>query len=207
MANTPQQAIQEAIPVTGGHGARKALGMHLVEAGKLNPANIERACRLQREQEQWEPIGIILVKLGLVSEHDVAESLSTQLRLPMADRKIFPDELPIDERISHRFLKESRALILDEDEDRLSVAMADPLNRYVREALALKTEDPKPPREGVAHELVHTHRRNERSAAIAMTLPSASGMVPIARAPREGSSSSLSPRVRLPNELGNSRIE
>jgi general secretion pathway protein E len=153
MAKTPQQVAPDAMPIVATSDSRKPLGWYLVDAGKLNRANAERACRLQHEQEQWEPIGIVLVKLGLVSERDIAESLSAQLSLPLADRKDFPDELPIDARISHKFLKDSRTLIIDEDDEHLSVAMADPLDQYIKEALALYTGKQILPMVGVASEI------------------------------------------------------
>ena len=59
----------------------------LVHAGKLESTDVDRALRLQREQDDWERIGSILVKLGLVSEKDVAESLSSQLDLALVDRQ------------------------------------------------------------------------------------------------------------------------
>ena len=133
--------------------ARKTLCEYLVDAGKLDHGNVERAYRLQLEQEQWEPIGSILVKLGLVSERDVAESLSAQLGLPLIKKQDFPDELPIDENISHQFLKENRALIVEEENDSLTVAMADPQDRYVLEALALFTGKQIIPRIGLSSEI------------------------------------------------------
>ena len=138
---------------SGNSSTRKTLCAYLVDAGKLNPGNIERAYRLQLEQEQWEPIGSILVKLGLVSEADVAESLSSQLELPLVRRQDFSDTLPIDEKISHKFLKENRALVLEEDDDSLTVVMADPQDRYVLEALALFTGKQITPRIGIASEI------------------------------------------------------
>lgn len=154
MANIIPHPVQKAmLTANTGSGNRKALGGYLVDAGKLNLASVERACHLQREQEQWEPLGSILVKIGLVSERDVAESLSAQLELPLADRKHFPDELPVDAQISHKFLKDNRALILYEEEDQLSVAMADPLNQYVRDALALFTNKQILPQVGIPSEI------------------------------------------------------
>ena len=132
---------------------RRTLCAHLVNTGKLDPDNIERACRLQLEQDQWEPIGSILVKLGLVSERDVAQSLSTQLELPLVERQHFPDELPIDDQISHKFLKQNRTLILEEEDDCLSVVMADPQDRYVLDALALFTGKKVSPLIGIASEI------------------------------------------------------
>ena len=133
--------------------SRKSLCEHLVEAGKLEPGNIERACRLQREQKQWEPIGSILIKLGLVSERDVAEGLSRQLDLPLITRQQFPGALPIDEQISHKFLQDSLALVVDEEDDALTVVMADPQDSYVLEALALFTGKQIIPRIGIVSEI------------------------------------------------------
>lgn len=66
----------------------------LVDAGKLMSPDVDRALRLQREQDHWERIGSVLIKLGLVSETDVAESLAGQLGLDLADRADFPEDVP-----------------------------------------------------------------------------------------------------------------
>jgi len=153
MDTSKRQAFEESMDTAVGVPPRKRLCEHLVGAGKLTPGNIERAYRLQLEQEQWEPIGSILIKLGLVSEHDVAESLSRQLGLPIAGRQSFPEELPIDEQISHKFLRENRALILEEEDDSLTVVLADPQDRYVLEALSLFTNKRIIPRIGVASDI------------------------------------------------------
>ena len=140
---------------TANRGKRptKGLGQYLVDAGKLNPANIERACRLQQEQDQWERIGTILIKLGLVSERDVAESLAHQLELPLADRKEFPDESPLDSEVSAGFMEENRILALKEENGELTVAMADPRDQYLIGALALSTGKTIKVRVGLASEI------------------------------------------------------
>jgi general secretion pathway protein E len=153
MDSHKREAFEAPVDTNGSNPTRKTLCEYLVDAGKLDRSNIERAYRLQLEQEQWEPIGAILVKLGLVSERDVAQSLSSQLGLPLIERQHFPDGLPIDEQISHKFLKENSALVLDEEDDRLTVVMADPQDRYVLEALALFTGKQIIPRIGIASEI------------------------------------------------------
>jgi general secretion pathway protein E len=125
----------------------------LVDAGKLESTDVDRALRLQREQDDWERIGSILVKLGLVSERDVAESLAGQLDLELVDRTDFPDERPNGTEITERFLKKNRALVLDEDDTTLSVVMADPLDDYVIDALRLRSGKEVAPRLGVPSEI------------------------------------------------------
>ena len=145
--------VETAVAPQDDSPRRKTLCELLVDVGKLDPTNIERARRLQQEQAQWEPIGTILVKLGLVSERDIAESLSRQLEMQLVTKAAFPDELPIDERISHKFLKQNRALIVDEDEDTVTVVMADPQDSYVLDALKLFTGKRIWPRVGIPSEI------------------------------------------------------
>ncbi|MDH3350582.1 MAG: type II secretion system ATPase GspE [Gammaproteobacteria bacterium] len=109
----------------------------LVAAGKLQPSDVERALRLQREQGDWEKIGSILAKLGLVSEMDVAESLSEQLGLTLVDGADFPAEPLADLGIEPRFLKNNRVLVLDQDETELTVVMSHPQDQHVLDALRL----------------------------------------------------------------------
>ena len=125
----------------------------LVDAGKLEMADVDRSLRLQREQEDWERIGSILVKLGLVSERDVAESLAGQLGLDLVDKVDYPDEVPGNGEIAQRFLKKNKTLIFDEDDDDLTIVMADPLDEYVVDALKLCSGKNLVPRLGIPSEI------------------------------------------------------
>jgi len=109
----------------------------LIDAGKLETSNAERALHLQQEQEQWEKIGSILVKLGLVSEQDLAESLSKQLDIRLVTKHEFTEFPPAESQISARFLKENGVLVIDENDADVTIVMADPQDQYVRKALQL----------------------------------------------------------------------
>jgi general secretion pathway protein E len=114
------------------------LGEILIERGKLDLANLERALRVQETNTQ-ECIGAILVRTGFAAERDVIEALSVQLDLPVVALTSYP-ELPIlEERVSVRFIKESRVLPLLEDEAQLVLAMVDPADEYVLNAFRLVT--------------------------------------------------------------------
>ena len=109
----------------------------LIERGRLDPAGLERALRVQ--QETGEKLGSLLVTLGLVAQRDVAEALASQLGLPLVEATGYP-ELPIlEERVSARFLREARALPLYEDERELTLAMADPTDVYTISAFEMVT--------------------------------------------------------------------
>lgn len=115
----------------------RAIGEYLAEERKLTRDNVEHALRLQAEQPAWEKLGTILVKLGFVAERDIVEGLAEQFSLTLVERSEFPDELLFGKEISPRFLKKSNALVFDEDEEHLSLVMAEPQDEYVLKALRL----------------------------------------------------------------------
>ena len=63
--------------------ARKRLGEILIERGKLDAANLERALRLQ--QESGDRLGTLLVTLGVVAQRDVSEALAAARLFPGLD--------------------------------------------------------------------------------------------------------------------------
>ncbi|HEY7788300.1 MAG TPA: type II secretion system ATPase GspE [Casimicrobiaceae bacterium] len=117
--------------------ARKRLGEILIERGKLDQANLDRALRLQAES--GERIGALLVTLGHCAQRDVAEALASQLALPLVDANGYPEFPILEERVSARFLREARALPVREDEAELGLAMADPTDAYTIGAFEMVT--------------------------------------------------------------------
>ena len=117
--------------------ARKRIGELLIERGKLDQANLERALRLQ--SETGEKLGALLVTLGLCAQRDVAEALALQLALPLVDANGYPEFPILEERVSARFLREARALPVREDEAELGLAMADPTDAYTISAFEMVT--------------------------------------------------------------------
>jgi general secretion pathway protein E len=117
--------------------ARKRIGELLIERGKLDAATLDRALRLQ--QESGEKLGALLVTLGVVAQRDVAEALALQLHLPLVDGGSYPEFPILEEQVSSRFLRETRALPLREDETEVALAMADPTDGYTIGALEMVT--------------------------------------------------------------------
>ncbi|HSQ79639.1 MAG TPA: type II secretion system ATPase GspE [Casimicrobiaceae bacterium] len=116
---------------------RKRLGEFLVERGKLDQANLERALRLQAES--GERLGALLVTLGLCAQRDVAEALATQLGFPLVDASGYPEFPILEESVSARFLREAHALPVREDEVEVALAMADPTDAYTIGAFEMVT--------------------------------------------------------------------
>ena len=116
----------------------KRLGEILIERGKLDVVNLERALRVQ-EADKQEGIGAILIRAGMVSEKDVIEARSVELGLPVVGAADYPELPVLEERVAIKFIKESRALPLHEDDQHLVLAMVDPQDEYVLNAFRLVT--------------------------------------------------------------------
>jgi len=103
----------------------------------LSQANLERALHLQADQSHDERIGSILVKLGLVSERDVARSIGHKRGIRFVDGDALATREQTESDVSANFLKENHALILAEDSAAITLAMADPLDDFVADSVAL----------------------------------------------------------------------
>lgn len=136
----------------------KRLGEILVERGKLDAANLERALRLQ-EGEGGERLGALLIRAGFASERDVTDALAEQLQLSVVAASDYPELPVLEERVPARFIKESRAVPIREDESQLVLAMADPLDDYVISAFRMVTRRAVSPRLAVPSELEVAYER------------------------------------------------
>jgi general secretion pathway protein E len=114
----------------------KRLGETLIERGKLDPNNLERALKLQ-ESESREKIGVILLRLGMVSGRDLADALADQLDMPLASASDFPELPLLEERLPAKFLREVQALPFREDDDEVALAIGDPTDSYVLAAVQM----------------------------------------------------------------------
>src|SRR5580658_10299990 len=102
------------------------LGEILIERGKIEAEDLERALELQ--QERGDKLGKILVDMGLIANRDLLTALSDQLALPLVTVDGPPPDAPEIESLSHRFLRQCRAYPLLLADSTLTVAMADPLD-------------------------------------------------------------------------------
>jgi len=123
--------------------ARPRLGEILVQRGKLDPNALERTLRLQQSNSgtggKRERIGELLVTLGLVAQREVTDALSYQLEIPIVETYAYPEFPILEERVNAKFLRQSRALPIREDEHELTLAMADPTDQFTIDAFRMAT--------------------------------------------------------------------
>jgi len=142
-------------------------GELLVARGKLSETNMQRALRAQ--ETSGETLDSILLKLGLVSERDMAEAFAHQYGLEMVENRHFPDLPAIEEKdISARFLKEHRILPLYEEERGIVLAMANPGDQYSIAAVELACGKRVFPRVGTPSDIEIAHDRLYGSGKSAM---------------------------------------
>ncbi len=107
----------------------------LIAEGKLQPEELDRA--LENYDANKSRFVMFLVRLGLISEHDLAQALAKTLQLPLLQDKDFPELLLGEDKLSVKFLKESFALPIAETENHLILAMADPSDTFTIQAMEL----------------------------------------------------------------------
>ena len=110
---------------------------YLESLGSLASNDATRAAQLA--EESGTSIWSIMLKLGLVSERDLAQAFSTVLGLKLISEDEYPSVPVVEDTISLRFLKESRLLPLHLDNERLVLVMADPTDRFSMESVAAST--------------------------------------------------------------------
>jgi general secretion pathway protein E len=122
----------------------KLVAARLVAGGKLDQAALDRVLRLQSSNA--DRLEALLVKLGLASERDVAEALSSELELAIAEPPDYPEAPVIEGRLTNKFMRHWGILPLAENGDGLVVAMVDPLDSYVMQAVEMASGRPVLPR-------------------------------------------------------------
>jgi general secretion pathway protein E len=105
----------------------------LIEQGKLSGGDRDRVTRL--EASSGESFSSLLLKLGLVSERDLAQALAAQYGFTLVQPEDYPAMPVLEEDLPARFLKERRLIPLQEDDERVVVALADPGDTFVARAI------------------------------------------------------------------------
>jgi general secretion pathway protein E len=106
----------------------------LAERGILGELTLKRAVRAQ--QQSGERFDLVLTRLGLIPEAELARRLAEYLGLPLAGLAdlpavaLFPGELQV------AFLAAARIIPIEDDGERVVIAMADPFNMEAISALA-----------------------------------------------------------------------
>jgi len=100
------------------------LAASLIEQGKIKRSELYQLQEVS--SSRTEALGVALVRYGILSENDLARTLSELTDLPVLDASFYsgiesaPDQLPL------RFLKSSQAIPVEWDDENMILAMAEP---------------------------------------------------------------------------------
>ncbi|MCP4046041.1 MAG: type II secretion system ATPase GspE [Gammaproteobacteria bacterium] len=125
--------------------------VYLIDSGRLKKSDLKRA-ETFRDQNGGDLI-TLLVRLGLVSERDVAEAESSLLELPLISTADLPDEAPDIGKLSLRYLKQNLLLPVSVTDTDMVVVMANPRDQFALKALAMASGKNINPQVGVASEI------------------------------------------------------
>ena len=116
---------------------KKRLGEILVSEGLINDEQVQEA--LKKQSETGELLGEVLVKLGYVSEGDIARTIATQFSLPYLDASRYNVSKEIVELVPLDTMMENQFVALDRIGKTLIIAVSGLLNEKVYEELERKT--------------------------------------------------------------------
>ena len=136
MTNISNVDSNASEPLTGGKSNRVA--QQLIAESKLKQEELEEA--LAHHDPNAISLPLYLVRLGLVSENDLAQTLSRVLTLPLLEEKDFPEVTVNHYNLAIKFLKESNIVPVQEKETCIVLAMADPGDTFAIQAVELASD-------------------------------------------------------------------
>ena len=110
------------------------LAQFLSQRGVLDDLALHRALRAQRQS--GERLDLVLTRLGLIAEADLAQLLADFLGLPLMQPDALPDVALLADRLQLAFLQSNRIVPVADRGDSLLVAVADPFNTEALAALS-----------------------------------------------------------------------
>jgi len=115
----------------------RAYGAIIMELTGLSQEDLDRALQVQKGTR--EPLGQLLVKMGLINERDRTRALSRQWNVPFVE--IHEDELDQDivNIIPKHLIQRCKALAIAKRGNRLTVAMQNPLDIFSIDQIRLTT--------------------------------------------------------------------
>src|SRR5215472_16815726 len=110
------------------------LGASLVDSGAIDRRTLDRARRVA--SETGARLDQVLTQLGLISDRGLAEALAHLIAAPLVGAADYPEAPLFQDRLKSKFLRRVRAVPIAANDDRATLAMADPLDLFTSNAVA-----------------------------------------------------------------------
>ena len=115
----------------------KRLGDILVESGFLNASELAEA--LSTQKETGKRLGEVIVESGLMTEFDILRAVSSQYDYPIIDLTSIEVDPKATALLTQKFCEENVVLPIGFDDDKLVVAIDDPMNITIEDELQFQT--------------------------------------------------------------------
>jgi len=123
-------------------GKNLRIGYILVEAGLISAAQVEQALK-QQDKARGELLGAALIRLGFVSEKELAMALSRQLSIPFFSMENWPGLMAGAKKLTHLvpevYARKNSVLLIERKERTLVVALTDPTDMVLLDNLQKMT--------------------------------------------------------------------
>lgn len=194
-----QQQLEQAIRQQAGAPVRK-LGEVLIESGILSEEQLNVALD-EQGRRRGKPLGEILIEMGLVGKEVIREVLAQKLGIPHVDLTKFRVEETAFSAVPVAVILKHRVIPLYRSAENLVVAMENPLNVRIIDALRFATQLKIIPVLATRDEIekVLRQRTGEGIAAWSAEAKEEPGSLPVDRAP-EGTIT-YDPGTKLAEEL------
>jgi len=115
------------------------IGQLLVESGFITPTTLEKALLKQKEIGGGLKVGDVLLQMGAVSETQLAQALSSRLKVAYVDLATSKVDVDAVKKIPETYAAQNNLVAYKQANNRLYVATNDPVNFYLFEDLKVKT--------------------------------------------------------------------
>lgn len=115
------------------------LGDILINAGKLSEVQLAEALSKQKEIKT-KRLGEVLVGSGYIREDDILEALESQLKIPSVDLGNYKINIKAIALVTENIARKYDLIPIDIEDDKLVVAMSDPLNIFAIDDIKLMTD-------------------------------------------------------------------
>ena len=115
----------------------KRLGDILVDSGFISMTDLSEALSVQKESGRR--LGEVIVEMGLMSEFDILRAVSSQYNFPIIDLNNIEVDPKATALVPEKYCEENVVVPIGFDEDKLVVAIDDPVNIIVQDDLPFMT--------------------------------------------------------------------
>jgi type IV pilus assembly protein PilB len=127
------------LPLGDSLGWTMLTGEHFIAEGLISEEQLELALQKQRDSSAGEPIGRILVTMGLIQERDRVRCLGKVWGIQFIDLSAVEPIPEVIALLSPQHAKKFKSLPIDRVGNRLTVAMANPLDIFAIDELRITT--------------------------------------------------------------------